>query len=164
MIKQIKAQQLTAESFSHFGTFYDFDSRQGFPLRGDGFLYFPDKIVADSVTRVGYSLLTVERRYPLLIKVIEFHKATWEIIMPLNDDAVIHVSPPSAGKINTDESQAFIVPARTLVKINTGVWHFAPLPVNKEELQALIILPEATYMNDCFVENLHESQQFEIVI
>ncbi|HGP2816627.1 TPA: ureidoglycolate lyase [Salmonella enterica] len=164
MNRQIKAQPLTAESFSHFGSFYNFDSRQGFPLHGDGFLFFPDKIIANSVTGIGFSLLTVERKTPFLIKEIEFHKTTWEIMMPLNDDAIIHVTPPSVGRINTGETQAFIVPTRTLVRINTGVKHFAPLPVNKVELQALVILPEATYMNDCFIENLQESQQFEITL
>ncbi|ECK8875229.1 DUF4867 family protein [Salmonella enterica subsp. enterica] len=164
MITQIKAQSLTDESFSHFGNFYNFDDRQGCSLQGDGFHFFPDKIIAASANRIGFSLLTVERRVPCLIKAVEFHKTTWEILMPLNDDAVIHVSPPSAGSVKTGDTQAFIVPARTLVRINSGVWHLAPLPVNKEELQVLIILPEATYIHDCFVKVLQKSQQFEIII
>ena len=35
------------------------------------------------------------------------------------------------------------------MKISTAVWHLAPLPVHEEELQAMIILPECTYANDC---------------
>ena len=93
---------------------------------------------------------------------IEYHTTTCEIIMPLNDDMILRVAQPSAGKPITDQTKAFIVPKNTLVKMNACVWHLAPLPLNADELTAMIILPECTYMNDCKVVDLDESEQFII--
>jgi len=93
----------------------------------------------------------------------EYHTTTWEMIMPLDDDMILHVAPPSAGTVVPDYVQAFIVPKHTLVKMNAGVWHLAPLPSNCESLTAMIILPECTYANDCTVVDLKEDEQFEII-
>ena len=95
---------------------------------------------------------------------IEYHTTTWEMIMPLNDDMIIHVAPASAGTPVTDLTQAFIVPKNTLVKINAAIWHLAPLPKNEDELCAMIILPECTYANDCTVVPLAENEKFEIIL
>ena len=54
------------------------------------------------------------------------------------------------------------MPRGTLVKISTAIWHLAPLPAYEEELQAMIILPECTYANDCTVVDLKEEEQFVI--
>ena len=84
------------------------------------------------------------------------------MILPLNDDMIVHVAPASAGTPVPELTKAFIVPKGTLVKIHTAVWHLAPLPVHEEELQALIILPECTYANDCTVVDFKEEDQFII--
>ena len=93
----------------------------------------------------------------------EYHTTTWEMIMPLNDDMIIHVAPASAGTPVPELAQAFIVPKGAMVKLNAAIWHLAPLPATKEQLTAMIILPECTYANDCAVVDLAEEQQFEIV-
>ena len=64
----------------------------------------------------------------------------------------------------THLAKAFLVPKHTLVKMNAAIWHLAPLPASKEQLTAMIILPECTYANDCTVVDLKEDQQFEIVL
>ena len=76
---------------------------------------------------------------------------------------ILHVAPASAGTPVTDLAKAFIVPKNTLVKMNSAIWHLAPLPANNQQLTAMIILPECTYANDCTVVDLSEEQQFEIV-
>ena len=86
------------------------------------------------------------------------------MILPLDDDMILHVAPASAGAIVTDYAQAFIVPKNTLVKMNAAIWHLAPLPASKEQLTAMIILPECTYANDCTVVDIPEDQQFEIIL
>ena len=49
------------------------------------------------------------------------------MILPLNDDMILHVAPASAGTPVPELTKAFIVPKGTLVKINTAIWHLAPL-------------------------------------
>jgi len=85
------------------------------------------------------------------------------MILPLDDDMILHVAPASAGKVVTEHAKAFIVPKNTLVKMNAAIWHLAPLPASKEMLTAMIILPECTYANDCTVVDLAEDEQFEII-
>ena len=100
----------------------------------------------------------------MIITQQEYHNTTWEMILPLDDDMILHCAPASAGTPVGHLSQAFIVPKGTLVKMNTAIWHLAPLPASKESLTAMIILPECTYGLDCTVVDLPEDQQFEIVL
>ena len=73
-------------------------------------------------------------------------------------------TPKSGGDVVTELTEAFIVPKGTMVKLDAAVWHLAAMPVNVEELQSLIVLPEGTYMNDCTKVALNDEQKFEIVI
>ncbi len=160
----IKAKQLTHETFAPFGTFYSMTTPEGYALQGDIHRFFPDRISETYMTRVGFSPILVKKPEAMKITQVEYHNTTPEMILPLNDDMIIHVAPASAGIPLPDMTKAFIVPKGTLVKINTAIWHLAPLPVHEEELQAMIILPECTYVNDCTVVDLKEDEQFEIVL
>lgn len=163
-MKQIKAVPISQEGFAPFGQFYTMDQPQGYALCGEIHQFFPDRLVADSEHRVGYSPIVVKRPERMIVTQQEYHTTTWEMIMPLDGDMILHVAPASGGTPVTDLAQAFIVPRHTLVKLNAAIWHLAPLPKTNEQLTAMIILPECTYANDCTVVDLTPEQQFEIVI
>ena len=163
-MKKIKVQMLTEENFAPFGQFYNFEKPDGYPLKGAIHTFYPDRIVGDSNHRLGFSTLTVRRPERMIITQQEYHTTTWEMILPLDDDMILHVAPASAGVPVTELAQAFIVPKYTLVKLNAAVWHLAPLPANKDQLTAMIILPECTYANDCTVVDLKPEEQFEVVL
>ena len=162
-MKTVKALPITQENFAKFGQFYPMSSPDGYALAGEIHRFFPDRITADSQHRVGFSPIVVRKPEKMIITQQEYHTTTWEMILPIDDDMIIHCAPASAGAVVTDYVQAFIVPKNTLVKINAAIWHLAPLPVNNEQLTAMIVLPECTYANDCTVVNLKEDEQFEIV-
>ena len=163
-MRQIKAIPLSLEEFASFGQFYAIDDPKGYALCGELHQFFPDRLTAASQHRVGYSPILVKKPEKMIITQQEYHTTTWEMIMPLNDDMLLHVAPASAGTPVTQFAKVFRVPKHTLVKMNAGVWHLAPLPATQEERNALIILPECTYANDCCVVDLPEEQQFEIVL
>lgn len=163
-MKKIKAEPITYESFAPFGQFYEMEAPKGYALCGELHSFYPDRLTADSNHRVGYSPITVKKPEKMIITQQEYHTTTWEMILPLNDDMILHVAPASAGTPVTDLAKAFIVPKNTLIKMNSAIWHLAPLPANEKELYALIILPECTYANDCTVVDLKEDEQFEIVL
>lgn len=163
-MRTIKAEPLTHETFSPFGTFYSMINPDSYALQGEIHRFFPDRISESYTTRVGFSPILVKKPERMEITQAEYHTTTPELILPLNDDMIIHVAPASAGTPLPDMTKAFIVPKGTLVKIHTAVWHLAPLPVSAEELQAMIILPECTYVNDCTVVDLKEDEKFEIVL
>lgn len=162
-MRQVKIQPLTQEEFSPFGQFYAYDKPQGYALCGALHQFFPDRLTADSTHRVGYSPIVVKKPEKMVITQQEYHTTTWEMILPLDDDMILHVAPASAGTPVTQHAKAFLVPKHTLVKLNAAVWHLAPLPASREALTAMIILPECTYANDCTVVDLPEDQQFEIL-
>ena len=162
-MRTVKVEALTHEGFAPFGQFYTIDKPEGYALCGELHRFFPDRLVADCPTRVGYSPILVKKPEKMIITQQEYHTTTWEMIMPLNDDMILHCAPASAGTPVTDLAKAFLVPKHTIVKMNSAIWHLAPLPANEAELAALIILPECTYANDCTVVDLKEEEQFEII-
>ena len=162
-MRQIKVEALTHEAFAHFGQFSPMEQPQGYALCGELHQFFPDRLAADSTHRVGYSPILVKKPEKMVITQQEYHTTTWEMILPLDDDMILHVAPASAGTPVTHLAKAFLVPKHTLVKMNAAIWHLAPLPATKEQLTAMIILPECTYANDCTVVDLPLEQQFEIV-
>lgn len=161
-MKKIKLEALTREAFAPFGAYYDMEHPDGYPLTGELHRFFPDRVTAYQGAQVAFSPILVKRPAEMKITSVEYHTTTCEIIMPLNDDMILHVAPPSAGKPLPEHTRAFLVPRHTMVKMNACVWHLAPLPANVDELAALIVLPECTYMNDCTVVELAEDEQFLI--
>lgn len=161
-MRTIKAMPLSKKAFAPYGEYYSFTKPDGYALQGEIHRFFPDRITAYQGNQIGLSPILVKKPEKMLIKQIEYHTTTCEMIMPLNDDMILHVAQPSAGKPIPEETVAFIVPKNTLVKMNACVWHLAPLPKTKEELAAMIVLPECTYINDCTVVDLKEDEQFVI--
>ena len=161
-MKIVKLEKLTKDTFAPYGEYYDYANPTGYALQGELHRFFPDRMTAYHNGQVAFSPILVKKPSVMKVTQIEYHTTTCEIIMPLNDDMILHVAQPSAGKPITDQTKAFIVPKNTLVKMNACVWHLAPLPLNADELTAMIILPECTYMNDCKVVDLDESEQFII--
>ena len=161
-MRTIKVEKLTKESFAPYGEYYAMNAPDGHALCGEIHRFYPDRITAYQGSSVGYSAITVRKPEKMLITQVEYHTTTSEMIMPLNDDMILHVAQPSAGTPITDQTKAFLVPKHTLIKMNACVWHLAPLPANADELSALIILPECTYMNDCKVVDLTPEQQFVV--
>ena len=162
-MRTVKVEALTHEAFAPFGQFYTMDAPQGYALCGEIHQFFPDRMAADCQHRVGYSPILVKKPEKMIVTQQEYHTTTWEMILPMNDDMILHVAPASAGAPVGHLAKAFLVPKHTLVKMNAAIWHLAPLPANVEQLAAMIILPECTYANDCTVVDLPEDQIFEIV-
>ena len=162
-MKTIKLQKLTKEAFAPFGEYYVMNKPDGYALCGELHRFFPDRVTVNpGAKNMAFSPIMVKKPEKMHVTAIEYHTTTAEIIIPLNDDMILHVAPPSAGKPLPEYTKAFIVPKNTVIKMNACVWHLAPLPSNKDLLTAIIILPECTYINDCKVVDLKETEQFVI--
>lgn len=162
-MKKIKLEKLTKEAFAPFGAYYEMADPDGYPLTGEIHRFFPDRVTVNTGAKnLAFSPILVKKPTEMKVTEIEYHTTTAEVIIPLNDDMILHVAPPSAGKPLPEYTKAFLVPKNTVIRMNTCVWHLAPLPANVDELCAIIVLPEATYMNDCTVVALKEDEQFII--
>ena len=96
-MRTVKVEALTHEAFAPFGQFYTMDAPQGYALCGEIHQFFPDRLVADCQHRVGYSPILVKKPEKMIITQQEYHTTTWEMILPMNDDMILHVAPASAG-------------------------------------------------------------------
>ena len=164
-MRTIKAIPITDENFRPYGTFASMLDPKGNCFPGDA-TFYPDQVTLGMPggSPVALSPLTVKKPERMIVTEAEYHNYTGEGVFVLDDDAVIHVAPPSNHVIVPEKTEAFIVPRGTLVKLNTGVWHLAALPVHNDVLHVMIILPERTYANDCTVCQYPEDRQVEIVL
>ena len=95
----------------------------------------------------------------MIINASEYHNFTGEGMMPLDNDIYFHVGPatvPGAAP-PLDDIRVFYAPKGTMIVLRPGVWHHAPFSVNADPVNALIVLPQRTYANDCQVVELPES-------
>ena len=162
-MRKIKAVPITNENFRPYGTFASFLNPTGNCFPGDA-TFYPDQVELNiqGGKPVTFSPLTVKKPEKMIVSMAEYHNFTGEGVFVIDDDAIIHVAPPSNCKIVPEKTEAFIVPKGTLVKLNTGVWHLAALPVHNDLLHVMIILPERVYANDCIVCEYPEDQWIEI--
>ena len=163
-MRAVPADRITHEAIAPYGAMVDFLDPQGFSLDGALHRFFPDRVMVHSEDDFAFSPLTVKKPVKMVVDAMEMHELADEIILPLDDDVVVHVAPTTPGKPDTTKAEAFVVPKGTLIKLNRGVWHLAPLPVNLPAVHVLIGLPQRTYALDCEVVPLPESERFEIIL
>ena len=164
-MRTIKAVPITNENFRPYGSFASMLNPRGNCFPGDN-TFYPDQVELNvqGGKPVTFSPLVVKKPERMIVSQAEYHNYTGEGVMVLDDDAIIHVAPPSNHVIVPEKTEAFIVPKGTLVKLNTGVWHLAALPVHNDVLHVMIILPERVYANDCTVCDYPEDRQVEIIL
>lgn len=162
-MREVKATPITAENFAPYGSFCKMEEPTGYALQGAIHKFYPDRVTGTCVGTMAFSPIHVQKD-ERIIKTAEYHTTTWEGIIPLNDDMIVHVAPASGGTPVPELAEAFIIPKGCMVKINAAIWHLCPLPVNEDVLHAIIVLPECIYANDCTVVDMEEKDWFQIVL
>jgi ureidoglycolate lyase len=165
-MRTIKAVPITNENFRPYGAFANMLNLTGNRFPGEGSTFYPDpvQLFVSGNVQIAFSPLTVDKPEKMLVTKSEYHDFTGEGIFFIDDDAVMHVAPPSSHVITPEKTEAFIIPKGTLVKLNTGVWHLSPYPIHNDVLHLMIVMPERVYANDCVVCDFPESEYIEIVL
>jgi len=160
-MRTIQAKPITQEAFAPYGAFASILEPTGFELGG----FYRDQVLYPTSGRmpVAFSPLAVPKPEKMIVSMAEYHNYTPEIVLPMDDDAVIYVAPASKAPV-PELTEAFLVPKGTVVRLNVGVWHLVAMPVNNPVLHVLIALPERTYLNDCTVVTYDRKAQIEIVL
>ncbi|WP_069998975.1 ureidoglycolate lyase [Cellulosilyticum sp. I15G10I2] len=158
-MRKIQAKPISAENFKSYGSFYSITHPTGHNL-GD---FYHDHVLfpVSGDMPIAFSALVSKKPEKMIVTAAEYHNTTAEGVLPLDADVILHVAPPS-NKPVPELTEAFIVPMGTMVKLNTGVWHLAALPIDKEEVHVLIVLPERIYFNDCTIVEYATEDQIEI--
>lgn len=159
-MRQIKAKMLSKDDFGPYGSYYNLVNPKG-PHLGD-FYHDPLRNPTNGNLPLAFSSLVTHKQEKMVINAAEYHNTTGEVILPLDGDVIIHVAPPSKDPV-PEQTEAFIVPKGTVVRLHVGVWHLAPFSL-EGTTHVMICLPERIYFNDCNVVNYPEDKQIEVVL
>jgi len=160
-MRKVKVEKLSVEAFAPFGSFAHMLAPKGEKIGRSPIEFYRDMVQLDlgGSSRPSFSICRVKPRPPV-VDVTEYHSFTGEGIMPLDNDCFIHVAPATPeGELPHAKIRIFRVPVGTMVVLKPGVWHHAPFAVGGKTANVLIVLPERTYANDCFVFELDESRR-----
>lgn len=95
-MREVKAIKINVADFAPYGTFCNMTEPEGYPLQGEIHKFYPDRISGTSMGSIAFSPIAV-RKDERIIKAAEYHTTTWEGIVALDDDMIIHVAPASGG-------------------------------------------------------------------
>ena len=92
-MRKIKAKELTVEGFAPYGEFYNLVEPTGKNLGS----FYHDHVLYHTSGRmpVAFSSLVVDKPEKYIVDSAEYHNYTGEVLLPLDDDVVIHVAAPS---------------------------------------------------------------------
>jgi len=82
--------------------------------------------------------------------IFEQHAHSIEVLIPLDNDIVIVVGKPCAlngDTCNHEDFAAFLVPKHSIVVLNKGVWHRAPMTFS-DTANVLVLFKDNTSAND----------------
>lgn len=163
-MRKVKVQELS-EKFLAYGRYAKMIGPDAYHFGASPIRFFRDLLPLNlgGAHLVSFSVCQVEKR-PLVVEVTEYHSHTGEGILPLDADILVHVMPAfKSGPPPLDQLEVFRVPRGTLVALNPGVWHHAPIVVGAETASVVIVLPERTYANDCVVHQIPEAERVEVI-
>ena len=95
-MREVKAVKINAADFAPYGTFCNMTEPEGYPLSGEIHKFYPDRISGTCTGSMAFSPIAV-RKDDRIVKMAEYHTTTWEGIVALDDDMIIHVAPASGG-------------------------------------------------------------------
>lgn len=162
-MRKIRAQSLSKAAFAKFGAYENMLSPECGCNGEKPCRFFRDGLAMPFFgDMAGFSTLEVTRQDKVIVTGAEYHNHSGEILMPMDDDAIVHVAPATNREPVPQLTEAFYVPKGTMLRLNTGVWHMAPQPVHNDVLHVLIVLPERLYANDCYNVDYEENDYIEI--
>ena len=165
-MKKINFKKLTQQTFSGYGCFANMLKPEGFKIGEGGLEFYRDMIKLSLGNEAGVSFSiakAMNTNKKVVISLIEYHSKCGEAILPLDGDVIISIAPATPpGDTPVDRIEAFLVPVGTMVVLNPGVWHGAPLLYKCQSANILIGLPERTYANDSVVFEIPEKDCIEI--
>lgn len=149
-MKTIKAVSVSNENFRPYGYIANItDPSEEYSMGEVPCVFHRDMVLAPNADSapIAFGSLKVDIR-PYIIEDLEYHNYACEVMMPFDDDMIMHVGPASNDAIELEKLEAFLIPKGTLIVLRAGTWHGAPYPIHNEHGTVLICLPERTYLND----------------
>jgi ureidoglycolate lyase len=162
MIYEVPLKNITRENFSSFGKY--FNEKGTIPTFSDaGFDWWNEIGLADIPGKLSFGIVRPKYNPEFSEKSFEQHKHTPEILIPVDEDVIV-----LAGRRNAfieempkpEDFEAFLVPRGTIVSLDAGVWHHAPM-VKGASSRVVVIFKEKTSSDDNTMKDL---SQMDLII
>jgi len=165
-MKKIKFKELSLEDFKKYGSFYSLINPDSTRFGDEKTGFYPDLIQNNlGNSRIAsFSVCHITKSDKAIIRSSEFHNYCNETIMPLNGEVLMHVA-PAIGEdvVPFGKIEVFRIPVFTIVTVKPGVWHHIPFTYNCNSADIMVVLPERTYVNDCYVCQIPEKEFIEVI-
>lgn len=153
-MKAISAVALTPENFKEYGQVLSL--RKGEPMAdNEEFMYWGKVTELAMTEKVSTGFLVCHKREGL-VKNLERHTSTPEIMVALEGDAVVCMAKPESivGADRIEGIQAFHVRQGQAFVMQVGTWHWVPYPVDGEKSTFLVVFASGTEADDLEVREL----------
>ena len=158
-MEKIKAVALTSENFKEYGQILSMS--KGEPMADNEEFAYWGKITELAMTeKVSTGFLVCQKREGL-VKNLERHTTTPEIMVALEGDSLVCMAKPESivGADRIERIQVFHVRQGQAFVMHTGTWHWIPFPVDSEESKFLIIFASGTENADLEIRELPDPIQ-----
>jgi ureidoglycolate hydrolase len=154
-MKELKPIELTSESFKDYGTVLS--QMQSAPIADNVEFKYWEKISHLSMGMVASTGVLIGKKRDTILKCLERHITTPEVLVALEGDSIICVGKPTeTGGHIIDDIKAFNIKQGDAFAMHAGTWHWIPYPTKDEQCKLLVIFSVDTEKNDLEVKNLIE--------
>ena len=153
-MKEIKAMELTAENFRDYGCLLSSSSAQ--PLAQNSELTYWGKVCELKMGDVASTGILYGHDREPVIKSLERHVSTPEVLVALEGDSIILFGKPAPDIGNIDDLKAFYIKQGDAFAMHPGTWHWVGIPVGGKSSKFLVVFASGTEANDLEVRDLQE--------
>ncbi len=155
-MRKIQAVALTRASFRDYGQIMS-EGEGKAASENEEFTYW-GKVARFTFQQQASAGVLVCRKRPAVVRSIERHLKTPEVLINLDGDCLICLARPGEG---LDELKAFRVRQGQAFALHAGTWHWIPFPLRQAECRFLVIFRFGTEEEDLEVKELPAPVELE---
>lgn len=152
---QVKAKLITQDNFREYGRYINVSTEN--PTYADDYFHWWNELdIIELGGKASIGMVRPNFNPQFDERLFEQHNHSPEMLCPLDRDIIVLVGKSDVfdvEPIDKDKFDAFIVPRGTIVGLNPGVWHHAPM-VFAESGNVLVIFKEDTSIDDMITKDL----------
>ena len=154
-MKELKPLPLTAENFKDYGSVLSIT--KGEPMADKVEFKYWGKVSHLKMGQVVSSGVLFGYMRELIVKSMERHLNTPEVLIAIEGDSIICIGKPSSRCNEIEDIQAFYIKQGDAFAMHNGTWHCVPYPINSHMCKFLVMFASETEANDLEVRDLPEA-------
>jgi ureidoglycolate hydrolase len=143
---------LTDESIKGYGSLLHTSQKKP-TFENEQFVFTGDiyKYNANGTLTAG---ILIGKKREMKLECLEQHAETQEILVQLENDAIIFLAKTSEKGNGPGEAKAFYLKQGEAVALDKGIWHWVPFPFECDCCKTLVIFKDGTSERDCEIKNV----------